>query len=162
MLSHKKVDGGTITPGTGATNLGKAEDSAAASGDTGVAMLAVRNDSNVSKTDANGDYSGLAVDAAGALQTPKASSANTPAIASSATALAANAARKQWSIQNLGTNPLFVRLGASASTTVFHFVLKAGTGANDGLGGVIVDSTWLGVVSIDGTTPSYCVSELTF
>lgn len=49
---------GTITsvvPGTGATNLGKAEDSPHASGDVGVEMLAVRTDTPAS-SGANGDY----------------------------------------------------------------------------------------------------------
>jgi hypothetical protein len=44
-----------ITPGTGATSLGKAEDSPHASGDVGVEMLAVRTDTPAS-SGANGDY----------------------------------------------------------------------------------------------------------
>lgn len=46
----------SIVPGTGATNLGKAEDAVHASGDTGVMFLAVANEaqSNLSGTD--GDY----------------------------------------------------------------------------------------------------------
>lgn len=95
--------------------------------------------------------------------TNKVSSANTPEIASSTTAIAANAARKGWLIQNLGTNPLFVRLGASASTTVFHSVLKGGTGNDDGLGGSMsqMDGViYTGVISIAGTSPRYTVLEL--
>lgn len=92
--------------------------------------------------------------------------ANTPSILSSATALAdaGPVGRTGWQIQNVGTNPLFVRLGAGASTTVFHFVLKGGTGANDGLGASFSQMdgvVYQGVVSIDGTTPSYTVLELT-
>jgi len=91
---------------------------------------------------------------------------NTPAILSSATALAdaGPVGRTGWQIQNVGTNPLFVRLGAGASTTVFHFVLKGGTGANDGLGASFSQmdgAVYQGLVSIDGTTPSYVVLELT-
>ncbi len=59
----------TITsqvPGTGATNLGKAEDAVAGSGDTGVMALAVRADSAAS-TAANGDYHPLLVDNKGQL-----------------------------------------------------------------------------------------------
>ena len=59
--------------------------------------------------------------------------ANTPAIASDATALAANANRVRWSIQNLGTNALYVRYGTGASTTVFHVALKAGAVNDDGV-----------------------------
>lgn len=49
----------TITsevPGTAATNLGKAEDAVHATGDTGVAMLALRNDTLTSNTSNTGDY----------------------------------------------------------------------------------------------------------
>jgi hypothetical protein len=52
-------------PGVGATNLGKAEDAPAASGDTGVFVLGVRNDTNAAATGADGDYSQISVDAAG-------------------------------------------------------------------------------------------------
>lgn len=56
----------TIVPGTGATNLGKAEDAVAASGDVGVMALAVRSDT-AAATAANGDYIPLIVDASGRL-----------------------------------------------------------------------------------------------
>lgn len=92
--------------------------------------------------------------------TVPATTANTPAINSSASALAANANRRLWSIQNLGTNPLYVRLGAGASTTVFHVALKAGGSNDDGNGGYIVDEMWKGAVSVAGTSPRYTVTEL--
>lgn len=90
--------------------------------------------------------------------------ANTPAISSSTTALAANPARGAWSIKNLGTNPLFIRLGTGASTTVFHEILKGGSVNDDGLGGSYSQEmgvVWTGVVSIAGTSPRYTVTELT-
>lgn len=89
--------------------------------------------------------------------------ANTPAIVTAAAsdALAANSSRKIWSIQNLGTNPLFVRLGTGASTTVFHFILKPGTVADDGNGQYLSDEIWKGVVSYAGTSPRLVVTELT-
>lgn len=57
----------SIVPGTAATNLGKAEDAAHTSGDTGVMPLAVRNDSTAqtSLTTTDGDYSPFAVDIKG-------------------------------------------------------------------------------------------------
>lgn len=58
------VDVTRIIPGTGATELGKAEDAAHASGDVGVMTLAVRNDAAASYG-ANGDYAPLTVDSAG-------------------------------------------------------------------------------------------------
>ena len=91
-------------------------------------------------------------------------SANTPSIASSTTALAENKARAAWMIQNLGTNALFVRFGTGASSTVFHVVLKAGSGNDDGTGGTIAQefgTLWTGIISIAGTSPRYTVTELT-
>lgn len=61
--------GTSITPGTAAANLGKAEDAAAVSGDTGVGVLGVRNDTLASQTSASGDYGFHALDTAGILMT---------------------------------------------------------------------------------------------
>lgn len=63
------VDVLSVVPGTGSTNLGKAEDAAHANGHTGVMALGVRNDSNATSfSGTNGDYTPLAVDANGNLQ----------------------------------------------------------------------------------------------
>lgn len=94
---------------------------------------------------------------------PTGGGASTPAIASAATAISANPKRIAWSIQNLGTNALFVLLGSGASTTVFHWVLKAGTGNDDGLGGIISQMegvVWTGIVTIAGTSPRYTTTEI--
>lgn len=57
---------GTITPGTAASSLGKAEDAAHSSGDVGVFVLGVRNDVPAnSLAGADGDYTPIQVDAAG-------------------------------------------------------------------------------------------------
>lgn len=88
---------------------------------------------------------------------------STPEIASAATALAANTARIGFSIQNCGTNPLFVRFGAGASTSVFHYVLKGGTGNDDGNGGILIvmeGVVYTGIVTIAGTSPRYVVLEI--
>mgnify|MGYP000989411437 CR=1 FL=1 len=56
----------SLTPGTAAGNLGKAEDAVAASGDTGVQMLGVRIPTTpVSPTSAAGDYGAFAIDLEG-------------------------------------------------------------------------------------------------
>lgn len=65
-------DGGSsitvdVVPGTGATNLGKAEDAAHTSGDVGVMMLGVRNDNIQTLTSTDGDYSPIAVDDRGSV-----------------------------------------------------------------------------------------------
>lgn len=55
-----------INPGTGAANLGKAEDAVHASGDVGVMMLGVRNDDSATGiSGTTGDYSPISVDNAG-------------------------------------------------------------------------------------------------
>jgi hypothetical protein len=57
-----------LIPGVGATNLGKAEDAVAASGDTGLANLGVRVPTTpAAQTSAAGDYGMLAIDAEGKL-----------------------------------------------------------------------------------------------
>lgn len=55
----------SIVPGTGATNLGKAEDAAHSSGDTGIAILGVRRDTAASGAGADGDYATINLDATG-------------------------------------------------------------------------------------------------
>ena len=67
---------------------------------------------------------------------------NTPALKVSdtstpVTVLAANTARRGFSIQNVGTTTAYVRIGGVASDTVYHYAIKGGTGNNDGLGGSI-------------------------
>jgi hypothetical protein len=90
-------------------------------------------------------------------------SINVPAIVTSAgTAIAANSNRLAWSIQNVGTNPLFVNLGGTASTSVFHFVLKGGTGNDDGTGGSVSqggDTIYRGAITVAGTSPRFVVME---
>jgi hypothetical protein len=61
------VDVASVVPGTGATNLGKAVDSASGATDTGVAPLAIRDDGLSALTPVEGDYIPLRVDANGAL-----------------------------------------------------------------------------------------------
>jgi hypothetical protein len=63
------VDVTSVVPGTGATNLGKAIDTAVGGTDTGVGALAVRDDALGGITPAEGDWTSLLVDANGALWT---------------------------------------------------------------------------------------------
>lgn len=63
------VDVVSVIPGTGATNLGKAVDSAQGGTDTGVPPLAVRDDALAALTPIEGDYVPLRTDANGALWT---------------------------------------------------------------------------------------------
>lgn len=67
-LGRLHTNVGVVVPGTAATNLGKAEDAGHTTGDTGVMILGVRNDSNATLAGTDLDYTPLAVDAAGNLQ----------------------------------------------------------------------------------------------
>jgi hypothetical protein len=58
--------GTSITPGGGATNLGKAIDAVAGATDTGVAALAVRKDTLAALTPVDGDYAPFRLNANGA------------------------------------------------------------------------------------------------
>src|SRR5690606_9584615 len=62
------VDVTRIIPGTTAAALGKAEDAAHTSGDTGVMVLGVRNDTGVALAGTAGDYIPLSMDANGYLR----------------------------------------------------------------------------------------------
>ena len=57
----------STVPGTGSNNLGKAEDAAHASGDTGVMALSVRKDTAAATADTDGDYQPLITDSTGKL-----------------------------------------------------------------------------------------------
>lgn len=95
--------------------------------------------------------------------TVRTKNSNTPTIASAATALASNPVRVGFSIQNLGTNVLFVLLGDGATNTVFHYALRAGTANDDGTGGVLTvadTAVFTGPVTVAGTSPRYTVLEL--
>ena len=92
------------------------------------------------------------------------SNANVPSIQTSTTALADSGGRRiAWNIQNLDTNVLYVCMGTTASATVFHVVLKAGTGSKDGSGGTVGQENgviFTGPVYVySAGTPSYTVLE---
>lgn len=59
------VDVTSVTPGTGATSLGKAEDAGHTTGDTGVYALAVRDDDPAPHSGTDGDYESIHVSASG-------------------------------------------------------------------------------------------------
>lgn len=85
---------------------------------------------------------------------------NTASGASNGSVLAANPARNFLFIQNLATTPLYVSYGATASATVFSFILKGGTAAGDGSGEKWKDTNFKGAVSVfSATTPSYIIWE---
>jgi hypothetical protein len=71
-----------------------------------------------------------------------------------ATALAANTARRRWTLQNVGTNPLVVSFGGAS------LALAPGTSNDDGRGGSFSDDLWRGAVTVTGTGLRYNVFEM--
>jgi hypothetical protein len=142
---HLQVDTTDVVPGTGATNLGKAEDAAHTSGDVGVMALAVRNTILASLSGADGDYSALQVDDNGALyQVPgdhidMVSVAGTQATAASTSVISAPGVGK--AVKILGGN---FQQNAASPTNPQRIAIENGTGgaekfvarlsANDGAG----------------------------
>lgn len=121
-------------PGTGATNLGKAEDAAHASGDTGVFALAVRND-NLGTTYASNDqdYAPIAVDLNSrvmvAQKAATATLSNVSTSTTSATLLAANASRIGAQITNDAATAIFIKFGTTASATSYTVSLAGAASA---------------------------------
>lgn len=117
------VDVTSIIPGTGTTNLGKAEDSSHTTGDTGVFILGVRNDNASTTYGADQDYAPITVDLKGStIIVQKAATGTQTSVASSATnvtLLAANSARRGVSIYNDSTAILYLRCAATATTSNF-------------------------------------------
>lgn len=115
-----------------AAGLGKAEDAGHNSGDTGVAAWSVRNDNLSTTFAANLDYQPFATDLNGrtmvAQKAATATLTNVGDSASSVTVLAANSARIGATITNDSSAVLYLKFGATASTTSYTVSL-AGSGS---------------------------------
>lgn len=120
---------GTVTPGTGASNLAKAEDAPHATGDAGVFMLSVRqeNPSSVTPASAAQDYQQLTTDQHGVLwmREKGAATAGTPlafalAAATNTQLLAANVARRGAKIINKSGQTVYIRYGATAASASLY------------------------------------------
>lgn len=125
------VDVTRMAPGTGATDLGKAEDAAHSSGDVGVMALTVRTDVPAARATSDGDYAPLEVDAVGSLwvrqQTVSASSdVSLASSASSAQLLAANTSRRGLLLTNTDANAVYLYYGTTASATKFTVKIPSG------------------------------------
>jgi hypothetical protein len=158
------VDVLSVVPGTGATNLGKAEDAAHSSGDTGVMALAVRSDAGGAIAGTDGDYTPLQVDSAGALRVTgggggtEYTEGDTDATltgsvflfetntGTSAVGPVSSAAPLPVTLANTGANatPIVVDLGANNDVAVTGTVTaNAGTGpfpVSDNAGSLTVDA----------------------
>jgi hypothetical protein len=132
-----------ITPGTAAANLGKAEDAAHASGDTGVMPLLVRKDSNSQLTSADGDYSPQAADAYGTTYMrsdhPNRIRCSTSAVSTAitVTALGGSCAAPGAGLSLYITDISFATSAAAATGADTFPTLKYGTGGTCGTGTTI-------------------------
>lgn len=130
------VDVLSVIPGTGATNLGKAIDTAVGATDTGVAPLAVRDDALSSLTPIEGDYVPLRTDANGALWVKN---SGTVTVDASGTAVPVTDNGATLSVDD----------GAGSLTIDNAALSVTGSGTESGALRVTIASDSTGVLSID-------------
>jgi hypothetical protein len=129
------VDVTSIVPGTGATNLGKAEDAAHSSGDTGVMPLAVRNDDIAALSGADGDYSPMQVNAAGSLYTVDETGAAGSILVTGTSAVAATISGTCFVAIQFIEDTIFDSTDGLVATDATLYPDDAGTGAGISSGG---------------------------
>ena len=135
------VDVTSIVPGTGATNLGKAEDAAHSSGDVGVMSLAVRNDDVAALGGADGDYAPLQVNAAGSLYTVDATGEAGSILVTGTTAVTSPSNTKFIAIQFIEDSVFDSGNDGLISATNQSYPSTQYTGTDiDGDGGAVADS----------------------
>ncbi len=117
-----------VIPGTSATKLGKAEDAAATSGDTGVFALAVRRDTPGTNVSTDGDYAEIQTDNIGQVRTAIAGYTKTITVAktrpSNTTAYAAGQVLNEST--SAGTNWTFAncaRVNGGSGTIAAAYVI---------------------------------------
>lgn len=126
----------SLIPGTGATNLGKAEDVAAATGDTGVAAWGIRRDNLIlAQTNAAGDYSELATNKYGAEYMQDYEKA-TPTYSTVVAVTAAASATDIFILPGNATNTVWVTRvevsGAATATGIWQVLISKRSTANSG------------------------------
>jgi hypothetical protein len=117
----------SVVPGTTATSLGKAEDAGHTTGDTGVFVLAVRNDAGVALTSTDLDYTAIAVDSTGAVHMAPATAVATGQVNvtnSAATLISARTNRKSITIVNRQNTAIFI--GPATVSTANGLQIDAG------------------------------------
>lgn len=80
---------------------------------------------------------------------------------SGVTVLVANPARIGFSIQNVGTTTAYILIGGVATSTVYNYAIKGGTGNNDGTGGSVSffsGAVPTGIVTIYGASTAIVTS----
>lgn len=82
---------------------------------------------------------------------------NDAAITSDGTVFTLAAGEKGF-IQNINNTAVYVKYGASASSSSFSLILKAGSTANDGVGGMVIIDDFIGPVSISGVSSTRVIA----
>jgi len=88
------------------------------------------------------------MDAVRSCNLQSATTPSTDAIATANDTVFTLAAGEIGFIQNLDDAALAVKFGASASTTSLHMILQAGSAADDGKGGFVYITDYVGAVSV--------------
>ena len=133
------VDVTSIVPGTGATNLGKAEDAAHSSGDTGVMSLAVRNDDVAALGGADGDYSPLQVNAAGSLYTTDATGEAGSILVTGTSAVATGISNTKFIAIQFIEDTVFASSGGLVAASEDLYPDDTGTGGDISSNGAAID-----------------------
>lgn len=149
----------SMTPGNGTTFLGKAKNAAAGASDTGVSILAVRNDSAATASNTtNGAYAQVSVDTHGSQFTREkpaniSSTVSQVSVAQTSVNLTAAAPdRRRVIFYNGSANAITIKYGTTASATSFTTILAANQ---------ILDvpaSTWAGAIDAISTTGTNLVN----
>lgn len=149
--------GTSVVPGTGATHLGKAEDAAHTSGDTGVMALSVRTDVLAAQSTATADYQALQSDAYGRLSTYRKDTFainQVPAVATQATISRAAAGA---GVKNVCTS-LSISLSSTAAPTAGSVIFNLRDGATGA--GTILWSIRLSIPGVAGQGIIHSISDL--
>lgn len=158
--------GTSVTPGTSAGHLGKAEDAVAGSGDTGVAVWGVRRDTPATNVNNAGDYAEIPVSGQGTLwvsQSPAVGGGwSISRLLSAATTNATNAKASAgivggWYAYNANASVRYLKLYNKATsptvgsdTPVMTIPIPAGAAANVEFGNGINFATGIGYATTTG------------
>lgn len=141
----------SITPGTSATHLGKAEDAAHTTGDTGVAVWGVRDDTLSVESGAEGDYEPLHLTAAGRVYTSATIDAALPAGTNAIGKLAANSG---VDIGDVDVTSVAGTVTVSDGAGALNVIVDSGTTAVTQSTASSLNAEVQGDVADDATTPT--------
>lgn len=146
------VQASSVVPGTGATNLGKAEDAAHSSGDVGVMSLFVRNDTRGTLSGTDGDYTPGQLNASGDLRVD-ASAVAVPVTDNSGSLTVDNGGT--FAVQAAQSGTWTVQPGNTANTTAWKVdASSVAVPITDNSGSITVDNGGTFAVQASGNVAS--------